>query len=632
MVLVTGPTGSGKTSTLYSSIARLNAPAVNIMTAEDPVEFNLPGVNQVQIREQIGLTFAAALRSFLRQDPNVILVGEIRDGETAEVAVKAALTGHLVLSTLHTNDAPGTVARLLNMGIESFLVAGSLNLVCAQRLVRGVCPRCAEPAPMPPEALARIGFSERAAAETVPRAGRGCGACNDTGYKGRVGLFEVMALSPALRSMILAGAASHELGRQALEEGMLTLRQSGLQKVAAGVNHGGGGPARDERVVGQAPARGPTEGAMTADAAGAVEVDRGAGGVGSAPDRRRAAARARAGRAAAARRPSSADARSDPRARLQPAQRGPAGAPRAGRGGRPVVRHRRVGAVPVQRVPAARRRRRRPTVSCPSGFRRSTSSVCRRFVRTLTGLANGLVLVTGPTGSGKSTTLAALVDTINTERRGHILTIEDPIEFVHAHKRSIVNQREVHTDCASFGSALRAALREDPDVVLIGEMRDRETMEVALRIAETGHLTLATLHTGSAVQTINRVVDMFPAGQQQQVRSQLAAVLEGLVCQTLVAAADGAGRVAAAEVMVATPAIRNLIRDGKNQQVYSMLQTGQDRLGMQTMNQSLAALVGRGRIALAAALARSSNRDELQEIVRRSRAAGQPWTAPGRAR
>ncbi len=235
MVLVTGPTGSGKTSTLYSSIARLDAPTVNIMTAEDPVEFNLPGVNQVQIREQIGLTFAAALRSFLRQDPNVILVGEIRDAETAEVAVKAALTGHLVLSTLHTNDAPGAVARLLNMGIASFLVAGSLNLVCAQRLVRAVCPRCAEPAPMPPEALVGFGFSARAAAEAMPRVGRGCAACNDTGYRGRVGLFEVMVLSPALRKMVLDGAASHELGRQALEEGMLTLRQSGLQKVAAGV-------------------------------------------------------------------------------------------------------------------------------------------------------------------------------------------------------------------------------------------------------------------------------------------------------------------------------------------------------------------------------------------------------------
>ena len=253
-------------------------------------------------------------------------------------------------------------------------------------------------------------------------------------------------------------------------------------------------------------------------------------------------------------------------------------------------------------------------------------------VRRLTEVANGLVLVTGPTGSGKSTTLAALVDAINAERRGHILTIEDPIEFVHAHKRSIVNQREVHTDCASFGSALRAALREDPDVVLIGEMRDRETMEVALRIAETGHLTLATLHTGSAVQTINRIVDMFPADQQQQVRSQLAAVLEGLVCQALVPAAGAAGRVAAAEIMVATPAIRNLIREGKSQQVYSALQTGQDRLGMQTMNQSLAALVARQRIALADALARSSNRDELQELVRRSRAAaGDRWPAPGAA-
>lgn len=239
-------------------------------------------------------------------------------------------------------------------------------------------------------------------------------------------------------------------------------------------------------------------------------------------------------------------------------------------------------------------------------------------VRTLTTPASGLVLVAGPTGSGKSTTLAALVDTINAERRGHILTIEDPIEFVHAHRRSIVNQREVHTDCASFGAALRAALREDPDVVLIGEMRDVETMEAALRIAETGHLTLATLHTGSAVQTINRIVDTFPAGQQQQVRSQLSMVLEGLVCQALAPAADGDGRVAAAEVMVATPAIRNLIRDGRSQQVYSAIQTGRDKHGMQTMNQALAALVDQRRITLASALAHSPGREELQEIVRRS--------------
>ena len=235
MVLVTGPTGSGKTNTLYSSIARINAPHTNILTAEDPVEFNMRGVNQVQIREGIGLTFAAALRAFLRQDPNVILVGEIRDGETAEVAVKAALTGHLVLSTLHTNDAPSSVARLLNMGVEPFLVTSSLNVVCAQRLVRCICRHCAAPAPLPPAALRDIGFTEREAGDVAPRAGRGCARCNGTGYKGRVGLFEVMVISPALQQMILAGASTYDLSRRALEEGMVTLRRSGLRKIADGV-------------------------------------------------------------------------------------------------------------------------------------------------------------------------------------------------------------------------------------------------------------------------------------------------------------------------------------------------------------------------------------------------------------
>ena len=235
MVLVTGPTGSGKTNTLYSAISKLNAPDTNIVTAEDPVEVNLTGVNQVQIRETIGLTFATALRSFLRQDPNIILVGEIRDFETAEVAIKAALTGHLVLSTLHTNDAPSSVARLLNMGVEPFLVASSLNLVCAQRLVRCICSRCAEPSRIPTEALVDIGFSDQVASEFVPTAGHGCGECNETGYKGRIGLFEVMPVSPMIQEAVLAGASSLELRRQALNEGMVTLRQSGLRKIADGV-------------------------------------------------------------------------------------------------------------------------------------------------------------------------------------------------------------------------------------------------------------------------------------------------------------------------------------------------------------------------------------------------------------
>jgi type IV pilus assembly protein PilB len=235
MVLVTGPTGSGKTNTLYSSIAKVNTTETNIMTAEDPVEFNLVGVNQVQVRENIGLNFAAALRSFLRQDPNIILVGEIRDFETAEIAVKAALTGHLVLSTLHTNDAPSTISRLMNMGIEPFLVASSVNLICAQRLVRRVCASCKEDHPTPPQALVEAGFTPDEAQRVVPKRGTGCEVCNQTGYKGRVGLYEVMEVTEELRELILVGASGLELKRKAVEEGMITLRRSGLRKVMEGV-------------------------------------------------------------------------------------------------------------------------------------------------------------------------------------------------------------------------------------------------------------------------------------------------------------------------------------------------------------------------------------------------------------
>ena len=235
MVLVTGPTGSGKTNTLYSSIARINTPETNIMTAEDPVEFNLPGINQVQVRENIGLNFAAALRSFLRQDPNIILVGEIRDFETAEIAVKAALTGHLVLSTLHTNDAPSTINRLMNMGIEPFLVASSVNLICAQRLVRRICTNCKIDHPAPPPALVQAGFSAEDAKTVVPKKGKGCEKCNQSGYKGRVGLYEVMEITDELRELVLVGASGLELRRKAIEEGMLTLRMSGLRKVKDGL-------------------------------------------------------------------------------------------------------------------------------------------------------------------------------------------------------------------------------------------------------------------------------------------------------------------------------------------------------------------------------------------------------------
>ena len=235
MVLVTGPTGSGKTNTLYSSISKINTPETNIMTAEDPVEFNLPGINQVQVRENIGLNFAAALRSFLRQDPNIILVGEIRDFETAEIAVKAALTGHLVLSTLHTNDAPSTINRLMNMGIEPFLVASSVHLICAQRLVRRVCANCKEAHPMAPPALMQAGFTAEDANSVTPMRGSGCERCNNTGYKGRVGLYEVMEIGDELKELVLVGASGLELRRKAIDEGMITLRMSGLRKVKDGL-------------------------------------------------------------------------------------------------------------------------------------------------------------------------------------------------------------------------------------------------------------------------------------------------------------------------------------------------------------------------------------------------------------
>jgi twitching motility protein PilT len=251
---------------------------------------------------------------------------------------------------------------------------------------------------------------------------------------------------------------------------------------------------------------------------------------------------------------------------------------------------------------------------------------------TLAEKPRGLILVTGPTGSGKSTTLAAMIDKINKERRDHILTIEDPIEFVHQHQGCLVNQREVHQDTQSFSNALRAALREDPDIVLIGEMRDLETVESALRIAETGHLTLGTLHTNSAAQTINRIIDIFPAHQQSQIRTQLSLVLEAIVCQALLPKIGG-GRVVSLEIMIPTPAIRNLIREDKIHQIYSAMQTGQEKVGMQTANQSLASLYQKKLITLESAMSASSNRDELQDMINRGVGvvAGAGLSRPGMA-
>src|SRR5918997_1146161 len=249
-------------------------------------------------------------------------------------------------------------------------------------------------------------------------------------------------------------------------------------------------------------------------------------------------------------------------------------------------------------------------------------------VKQLCDKPRGLILVTGPTGSGKSTTLAAMIDKINSDRHEHILTIEDPIEFLHNHKSCLVNQREVNADTRGFAEALRTALRQDPDVVLVGEMRDLETIESALRIAETGHLTFATLHTNSAASTINRIIDVFPSEQQSQVRAQLSLVLEGILCQALLPKADGQGRAMALEILVPNPAIRNLIREDKVHQIYSMMQTGQDKYGMQTFNQSLATLYHKRLISLDVAAQRSSNPEELRDLIEHGSGVnnGQPGT------
>jgi type IV pilus assembly protein PilB len=235
MVLVTGPTGSGKTTTLYSALSRINTNEVNIMTAEDPVEYNLHGINQVQVRTEIGMTFAAALKAFLRQDPNIIMVGEIRDLETGSIAIKAALTGHLVLSTLHTNDAPSTITRMIDMGIEAFNVASAVNLITAQRLVRRICSNCKEATTYPDEYFRAAALTDEEMEGMTFYKGAGCETCSGSGYKGRQGLYEVMAMSPTLRRMVLQGASSADLQRQAVEEGMLTLRMDGMLKVRQGI-------------------------------------------------------------------------------------------------------------------------------------------------------------------------------------------------------------------------------------------------------------------------------------------------------------------------------------------------------------------------------------------------------------
>ena len=616
-VLVTGPTGSGKSTSLYAALNVLNTVEKNIITIEDPVEYQLEGITQVQTNPRAGLTFSSGLRSMMRADPDIIMVGEIRDRETAQIAIEAALTGHLVLSTLHTNDAPGAVSRLIEMGIEPFLVGSAVDCVVAQRLARLLCEECKRRTTITSDVMRANGFNVGLDLEAYEPVG--CARCGGSGYKGRIGLYEVMWVSETIRALAVA--------REPSENDRARRRARGHDAPPRG--RAGEGPARPhvdrrdrsrrrhslapEPALQVAPRPADTETPMNFDFSQIlIEVVRQKASdlhltSGSPPMLRK---RGQLVPMEGLQNLTPTDTReiiytilnSSQRQRLETDWQLDFAYSVPGQG------RFRVNAY-FQRGSLGAAFRLIPNETVPIE-KLGLPPVVRGFAKK----PRGIVLVTGPTGSGKSTTLASIINEINETRDDHILTIEDPIEFLHSHKKCIVNQREIGTDAQTFAMGLKAALRQDPDVILVGEMRDMETIGTALTAAETGHLVFATLHTQDAPQTVDRIIDVFPPEQQGQVRAQLSIGLQGVVTQTLVPTADGNGRCVAAEVLVPTPGVRNLIREGKTHQIYSLIQTGGQH-GMQTMDTSLAGLVKAGHITMAAAESRSSQPAELRRLV-----------------
>ncbi len=647
IIYLTGPTGSGKTTTLYMVLDEMAKRSVNISTIEDPVEKNLKKINQTQVNNTAGLTFEVGLRALLRQDPDIIMVGETRDCETASISVRSAITGHLVFSTLHTNDATSSIIRLTDMGVEPYLVANSMVGAVAQRLMRRICPDCGQEVEADEEECRLLGVAQG----TKIKKAHGCAKCNFTGYSGRIAIHEILTIDGNVRKMISDGASMDEIQAYAVrEQGMRLLRDSAVEKVLQQLT-----TVEELRKV-----------AYYSDAS------------------------AEQGTKPSAVRPAEALTPAQPVAPviLQEQAQMPAAAvsvqedPFAGVGPATVhvediiLKARKSGCSDIHITAAkplmmridgalqetkeqyskeqitamllemcdAKQRaqlaagndldfavqtrdghRQRVNIFRDMGALAATIRLLNSQIPTLESLGlpsvlgdlvkqpRGLILVTGPTGSGKSTTLAAMIDSINATRPDHIITIEDPVEYVYEKKQALIHQREIGRDVTSFAAALRSALREDPDIILVGEMRDYETISAALTAAETGHLVLSTLHTTGAAQTIDRIIDACPNGSQNQVRTQLAGVLNAVVTQCLIPKITG-GRVAATEILVGTDAVSNMIRENKCHQLNTAMQAGA-ALGMHTLNKDLMSLVQRGVISMEQAGKYTNDKRDLEQFI-----------------
>ena len=645
IIYLTGPTGSGKTTTLYMVLDEMAKRSVNISTIEDPVEKNIKKINQTQVNNTAGLTFEVGLRALLRQDPDIIMVGETRDSETASISVRSAITGHLVFSTLHTNDAVSSIVRLIDMGVEPYLVANSMVGTVAQRLMRRICPECGQEVEATEEECRLLG----AAPGTKIKKAHGCTQCNFTGYSGRIAVHEILTVDSTVRKMITDGASMDEIQDYAVRhQGMRLLRDSAVEKVLQQVT-----TIEELRKVAYYSDALATQAGKTSVPAAAQSV---------APQ-----TVPQTVQMTEILHPVAAQVKEDPFADVgQATVHVEDIILRARESGcsdihitaaKPLMiringalqetkeqySKEQITAMLLEMCDADQRaqlaagndldfavqtrdgNRQRVNIFRDMGALAATIRLLNSHIPTLESLGlpmvlgeivkqpRGLILVTGPTGSGKSTTLAAMIDSINATRPDHIITIEDPVEYVYEKKQSLIHQREVGRDVTSFAAALRSALREDPDIILVGEMRDYETISAALTAAETGHLVLSTLHTTGAAQTIDRIIDACPNGSQNQVRTQLAGVLNAVVTQCLIPKIEG-GRIAATEILIGTDAVANMIRENKCHQMNTAMQAGA-ALGMHTLNRDLMSLVQRGVISMEQARKYTNDKRDFEQFI-----------------